>query len=71
MRPFAQLFNRFSGWMKNLIVQPVADEDALREFDCRNDHCTFGHWQTCERRLKRAADELMPKETDTQKPSDR
>ena len=56
--PLRSLFT----WIGNQIVQPVPETDALCEFDCKNNDCTVGHWVTCERRLKHAANELMPEE---------
>ena len=46
--------------VRRQIVCEVPETDALCEFDCRRLQCTEGEWETCERRLRRAAGELMP-----------
>jgi hypothetical protein len=46
-------------WLKQQ-VQDVPDELALCEFDCRRAQCTSDEWATCERRINRAAGELLP-----------
>ena len=43
----------------NQLIQDVPDAVALCEFDCRG-QCASGEWVHCERRLQRAAGELMP-----------
>jgi curli biogenesis system outer membrane secretion channel CsgG len=53
------LHNAF-GWLMNEIVQDVPEPIAVCEFDCRKTQCTFAEWASCERRLKKAAGELMP-----------
>ncbi len=55
----------FSRWVHDQFVQPVEDDSALCEFDCRSNDCTFGEWLTCEKRLHRGEGELMPKEKST------
>lgn len=50
-------------WLRRQIVDDVPEADALCEFDCRRLQCQVGEWETCERRLARAADELMPPPT--------
>jgi hypothetical protein len=62
MDPHTNPLGSFLKWIKSQIVQPVPESDALCEFDCKINDCTFGRWVECERRLKRAADELMPEE---------
>jgi hypothetical protein len=47
-------------WVKDEIAQDVPEESALCEFDCRKDQCTHEEWESCERRLRAAAGELMP-----------
>ncbi len=46
--------------IKNQIVQDVPEEIALCEFDFHKQQCTEREWQTCPRRIARAAGELMP-----------
>jgi hypothetical protein len=48
------------GWLLNEIVQDVPEEVAICEFDCDKQQCTFEKWLYCERRLRKAAGELMP-----------
>ena len=59
-QPSRDLFSRTWRWLKDQIVREVPPEDALCEFDCRNEQCLYDEWATCERRLTRAAGELMP-----------
>jgi hypothetical protein len=47
-------------WVSGQIIGEVPEEDALCEFDCRRLQCAEGEWESCERRLHRAAGELMP-----------
>jgi hypothetical protein len=47
-------------WLRDQILQEVPDEYALCEFDCRKSQCTLEEWKSCERRLSKAAGELMP-----------
>jgi len=47
-------------WAKNLLIQDVPSDIALCEFDCRKDQCRDDEWETCDRRLTRAAGELSP-----------
>ena len=49
-------------WISSQIVGEVPEEDAICEFDCPRLQCTEGEWDSCERRLHRAAGELMPTE---------
>ncbi len=39
----------------------VPPDIELCEFDCRKNQCLTEDWSACERRLSRAAGELMPK----------
>lgn len=55
-----RLIRRLWLWIRNQVVQEVPEDCALCEFDCRKGQCTMEEWATCERRLKRAAGELMP-----------
>lgn len=47
-------------WAKRHILTEVSEDYALCEFDCRKPQCVEGEWETCTRRLQRAAGELMP-----------
>ena len=47
-------------WLRRQLVDDVPQGDAVCEFDCRKPQCTMGEWDTCERRVRRAAGELMP-----------
>ena len=55
-----QLAPRFWRWLRDQIIQEVPEDSALCEFDCRKEQCTMGEWESCERRLNKAAGELMP-----------
>jgi hypothetical protein len=44
------------------MVGDVPDEIALCEFDCPKGQCRQGEWDTCARRIRRAAGELCPEE---------
>jgi len=54
------LFQNIWKWVSGQIIGEVPEEDALCEFDCPRLQCSEGEWETCERRLDRAAGELMP-----------
>ncbi len=43
------------GWVEDQIVQDVPKDIAVCEFDCQKDQCTWGEWETCERRLRKPA----------------
>ena len=47
-------------WLAQQFWRDVPEEDALCEFDCRKPQCHEGEWESCTRRLQRAAGELMP-----------
>lgn len=47
-------------WIADQFVRDVPADDALCVFDCKTEQCTVGEWATCNRRLHRAAGELMP-----------
>ena len=47
-------------WLRRQFVDDVPEGDALCEFDCRKLQCHMEEWEVCERRLRRAAGELMP-----------
>jgi hypothetical protein len=57
----ASPFRRFLQWVKNQIVQDVPKNIALCEFDCRKGECRMDEWESCERRLSGAANELKPR----------
>ncbi len=62
MHALAHPFRSFSRWISGQLVQPIEENNALCEFDCRNNDCTVGEWLTCERRLHRGEGELMPED---------
>ncbi len=47
-------------WAKDQVVQDVSEDSALCAFDCQKGQCTQDEWEACERRLHKAAGELMP-----------
>lgn len=51
----AQIFSRVWGIVKGHVVQPVPDDDAPCEFNCRKGQCTLAEWETCEIRLRTLA----------------
>jgi len=51
-------------WIKNQVIQPAPDDITICEFDCRKQQCALGEWQSCDRRLTKAAGELMPQRRD-------
>jgi hypothetical protein len=55
----ANTLHHVFGWLMNEIVQDAPEEIAICEFDCRK-QCSSAEWTSCERRLKKAAGELMP-----------
>jgi len=44
--------SRFLQWLKLQIVSEVPAEDAVCEFDCRKQQCSYGEWAACTRRTK-------------------
>jgi hypothetical protein len=54
------LWNRFSRWIRGHLVGEVPPEIALCEFDCDRAPCPEEEWATCQRRITRAAGELIP-----------
>jgi hypothetical protein len=54
------LWNRFSCWLRDHWLGEVSPEIALCEFDCKHGQCLQDEWATCQRRITRAAGELMP-----------
>jgi len=55
-----QLVRRSWRWLRDQIVQDVPEDFALCEFDCRKGQCTMEEWKSCDRRINKAAGELMP-----------
>ena len=49
--------------LKEHVAQPVREDDALCEFDCRKLECAEDEWATCERRISKGAGELRPAPT--------
>jgi hypothetical protein len=47
-------------WLKGQWIREVPKDLALCEFECRKAQCFEGEWDTCQRRLSPASDELMP-----------
>ena len=70
-QPSRGFFSRTWRWLKDQIVREVPPEDGLCEFDCRKEQCLYDEWATCERRLTRAAGELMPEARQDPKASKR
>jgi len=56
--PFPRLFRL----LKSHLVSDVPEEIALCEFDCRKSQCEQTEWDTCARRIRKAAGELFPEE---------
>jgi hypothetical protein len=54
--PFVKVWQ----WFRGQIIQPVPEETAVCEFDCRKLDCSMGEWESCDRRINHAAGELMP-----------
>jgi hypothetical protein len=59
--PSPSLWKRFSRWFRGHLLGEVPAEIALCEFDCPRGQCMEEEWETCQRRITRAAGELMPK----------
>ena len=57
--------SKFINRIRDAFVRDVPAEMALCEFDCRKDQCLEGEWASCERRVNRAAGELMPDSPDS------
>ena len=49
------------------IVQETPKGSELCAFDCRKGQCTQEEWETCQRRLRNAAGELMPADEEIRK----
>ncbi len=56
----AGLWNSCFRWFSGQLLGEVPDDTALGAFDCKRAPCPEGEWATCERRINRAAGELMP-----------
>jgi hypothetical protein len=54
------LLRKIWDWIAGQFIRDVPQDNALCEFDCRKPQCHQGEWETCTRRLQRAAGELMP-----------
>jgi hypothetical protein len=54
------LSRKLWNWVRGHSIGEVPEDDALCEFDCRKPQCVEGEWESCARRLQRAAGELMP-----------
>ena len=52
--------SRLGHWMREQVVTEVPADLALCEFDCQQTACSSEEWTTCQRRISRAAGELMP-----------
>jgi hypothetical protein len=52
--------SRLGHWVQEQVVAEIPDELALCEFDCRQPACSSEEWATCQRRISKAAGELMP-----------
>ena len=52
--------SKLGHWAKEQIVAEVPDDLAVCEFDCRESQCSWDEWASCERRISKAAGELMP-----------
>jgi hypothetical protein len=51
---------RFWEWTKRQIIRDVPEEITLCEYDCHEEQCSTPIWEKCDRRLSKAAGELMP-----------
>jgi len=63
MSPLKRLWR----WAKDQVVQDVPEDTALCAFDCQKGQCTHTEWEACERRLHKAAGELMPADAEPSK----
>jgi len=58
--------SRFNGlrqiWhlLRDRLVQPVSNGNAACEFECQELECKTGEWETCENRLRIAAQRSIP-----------
>jgi hypothetical protein len=58
----ANVLTRVWRWIKGQMIGMVPDDIGLCQFSCNKQQCTMGEWATCERRIHKAAGELMPLE---------
>jgi hypothetical protein len=65
-----QLFRSIWHRLRKQIVQTVPEDCDICEFDCRKCQCTLGEWESCARRLNKAAGEFMPPHEKTSPQSD-
>jgi len=63
MEQLPSRLDAFSRLAQNQIVQRIPEDISICEFDCRRTQCTDQQWTSCDRRLDRAAGELMPAPT--------
>lgn len=54
------LHKKFWQWLKNQVTQDVPVSVGLCEYDCRKQQCSAEEWESCERRIQKAAGELWP-----------
>jgi hypothetical protein len=47
-------------WFQQRLIEDVPQDIAVCEFDCRKGQCLYDEWSSCERRISKAAGELMP-----------
>jgi hypothetical protein len=59
-RQLPDVLSRLWRWFRLGWSAEVPENVALCEFDCRKNECTYGEWASCERRISKAAGELMP-----------
>ena len=52
--------SRLGHWVQEQVVAEVPFDLARCEFDCRQTACSSEEWTTCQRRISKAAGELMP-----------
>ena len=51
---------KFWQWLRNQVAQDVPVSVGLCEYDCRKQQCSAEEWESCERRIQKAAGELWP-----------
>jgi hypothetical protein len=61
------LLTRLWRWAADQIVQDAPEGSELCAFDCKKAQCTHQEWEVCQRRLNKAAGELMPADEDSSK----
>jgi hypothetical protein len=50
--PTPRILSRVWDFFKGQVIQPVPDDDAPCEFNCRVGQCSMHEWETCEIRLQ-------------------